>query len=263
MKHLPPTGFHGLLALFLAKRIDPENKNSRVGLVFGSVFPDLDLIGSFFIFILTQDKFLTIYFHRTVTHSLIVMLGLLGIALTFFYYKKLEKRRTISYFLFGFIGGMFLHALLDLFYLDGVTLFWPFQLIGDRTTILSFTFDDLNPAYNDLLVKIIATLDGGFEAIYYFVFAYLASEYDTNQSLRFDYFGKTLIISEWVKKLKRFAWWLIIICVCFLCLAILSINWSTLSRDNFIILLYIPLLPVYVFSGILPLLMRETIEKME
>ncbi len=261
---MPPTGFHGLLALFLAKRIDQENGETRLGLVFGSVFPDLDLIGSFLIYVFTQDKFLTIYFHRTITHSLIVMIGLFVIGILFWYQKTVDvKYKRFGFLILGFVTGMFLHTILDLFYLDGVTLLWPLQPIGDRVRIIPFTFEDLSPAYNNLLVKIIAALDGGFDSLYYFAFAYLASEYKTNKSLKINFSGKTIEIREWRSKLKKIAWFLILVCIVFIFLAFLSIPWPGLDRDNFIILLYIPLLPIYVFSGILPLIMKETVLKME
>ncbi|MFX0185322.1 MAG: metal-dependent hydrolase, partial [Candidatus Hodarchaeota archaeon] len=78
--NMPPTGFHGIIGLLLCSRIDPKHKFLRIGLVWGSVLPDLDLLGSAFIFILTLNTDLALAFHRSVTHSLIVMLFIISCA---------------------------------------------------------------------------------------------------------------------------------------------------------------------------------------
>jgi hypothetical protein len=157
------------------------------------------------------------------------------------------------------VGGMFLHVALDMFYFDGITLFWPFQPLDDRIIILPFTYNDLPPDYNSLLAKIIGTLDGYAEFVLYIVFAHLANSYQTNQELNFDWGFKRLKITNWPTKLSWFSYFLIIEMLFFLSLALFSISWPTLDRDLFFILLYIPLTPVYLLSGILPLIMRDTI----
>ncbi|MFX0207450.1 MAG: metal-dependent hydrolase [Candidatus Hodarchaeota archaeon] len=255
---MAPTGFHGLLGLWLASKLDQKHKYARIGLAAGSVIPDLDLLGSVLIFLVTSDKELSIAFHRSVTHSLVVII----ILLTIFYLANLRfEHANTTYFPFiiGLILGMVIHITLDMFYFDGVTLFWPFQSIGRRTKIVPFTYEDLSPAYNSLEAKIIGTLDGHFELIYYLVFAYLANKYQTNQELKIGYDSKKMIIRKWPQKLKLVSFFLIIEMVFFLSLAFISISWPLLDRDNFIMLLYIPLTLVYLLSGLLPFLMRETI----
>ena len=255
---MAPTAFHGLLGLLIASKLDPRHSNTRIGLVFGSVLPDLDLLGSVLIFILTSDTELTIAFHRSVTHSLVVIATILFIS----YFAKFRYRsvQTIYFpFILGLVGGMFLHVALDLFYFDGVTLFWPLQPLNDRIIILPFTYNDLPTTHNSLLAKVIGTLDGHAELVLYIVFAYLANKYQTNQELNLDWGFKRLKITNWPAKLTWVAYFLIIEMFFFLSLALLSISWPTLDRDLFIILLYIPLTPVYLLSGILPLIMRDTI----
>ncbi|MFW9903959.1 MAG: metal-dependent hydrolase [Candidatus Thorarchaeota archaeon] len=255
---MAPTGFHGLLGLWIASRLDPKYSNIRIGLVVGSVIPDLDLLGSVLIFILTSDVELTIAFHRSVTHSLVII----GAILFFSYLAKLRFESVrLTYFplIIGLVGGMLLHITLDMFYFDGITLFWPLQPLGDRIIILQFTYNDLPTNYNSLLVKIIGTLDGHAEFVFYLVFAYLANKYQTNQELNLGWGLKRLKITNWPKKLTWFSYFLIFEMFFFLGLAFFSISWSILDRDLFFILLYIPLTPVYFFSGLLPLLMRETI----
>ena len=254
---MPPTGFHGLLGLLLASKLDQKHNYARVGLAAGSVMPDLDILGSVLVFLLTTDKGLTIAFHRSVTHSIVVIVIILIIS--FLANLWSESAHAIYFpFILGLIAGMLIHVVLDMFYFDGVTLFWPFQPFGDRTRIIPFTYEDLSPAFNTLVAKIIGTLDGHFELIYYLIFVYLANKYQTNQEIKLGT-SRKIIIYNWPQKLKLFSYFLIIQMIFFLGLAFLSISWPILDRDTFIILLYIPLTPVYLLSGFLPLLMRETI----
>ncbi len=255
---MPPTGFHGLLGLLLASRLDSKHDYIRVGLVTGSVIPDLDLLGSVLIYLLTFDTDLTIAFHRSVTHSLVVISLIIVIGI--FASLSSESARIMFFpFIIGLTVGMVIHVALDLFYFDGVTLFWPFQPFGDRTKIIPFTYEDLSPAHNSLAAKIIGTVDGHFELIYYLVFVYLANKYHTNQKIEIKLQTRRITINNWTRYLRLFSYFLVFSMIFFLCLAFLSIDWSIIDRDTFFILLYIPLTPVYLLSGLLPLIMRETI----
>jgi len=256
--HMVPTAFHGLLGLLIASRLNHKYSYTRIGLVAGSVLPDLDLLGSVLIFVLTADIDLTIAFHRSVTHSLVVILSILFIS--FLANLRYESARKIYFpFILGIVGGMLIHITLDLFYFDGVTLFWPLQPLDDRIIILSFTYNDLSPDYNSLLAKILGTLDGHAELILYIVFAQLANRYQTDQEINFGWASRRFKITNWPKKLTWFSYFLIIEMIFFLGLAIFSISWPNLNRNVFFIFLYIPLTPVYLLTGILPLIMRETI----
>lgn len=255
---MPPTGFHGLLGLILASKLDQKRENTKIGLVFGSVMPDLDLLGSVLLFILTNNKELTLAFHRSVSHSIVIItiILLINYLVTFF-----SDSAKSSYFPFilGLIIGMLIHVALDMFYFEGVTLFWPLQAFGERVRLIQFTYKDLTPAFNSLEAKVIGTLDGHFELIFYLVFVFLANKYQTDQRLTIGYRSKNLLIDEWPKKLKIFSYFLIVELIFFLGLALVSISLPFLDLDTFIILLYIPLTPVYLLSGFLPLLMRETV----
>lgn len=255
---MAPTGFHGLLGLFLASRLGENHKYLKIGLVAGSVIPDLDLLGSVLIFLLTAEKEMAIAFHRSVTHSLVIIAIILITGyLTNFYFKSAS---IIYYpFIVGLTAGMFIHVALDMVYFDGVTLLWPFQPLGERTIILSFTYEDLSPIYNSLLAKIIGTLDGHFELVYFLVFAHFASKHKVDQTIELKLGSKNFIIYSWPQKLKQISYFLIVEMIFFISLALLTINIPSIDRDSFIILLYIPLTPVYLLSGLLPLLMRETI----
>ena len=253
-----PTAFHGLLGLFLASRLNHKYSYTKIGLVAGSVLPDLDLLGSVLIFILTANIDLTIAFHRSVTHSLVVIFLILF--LSYLATLRYESAHSIYFpFILGLVSGMLIHIALDMFYFDGVTLFWPLQPLDDRIIILPFTYNDLSPGYNSLLAKILGTLDGHAELLFYIVFAQLANKYQTDQEINFELSSWRFTIPDWPKKLTWFSYFLLIETIFFLGLATLSIPWPTLDRNMFFILLYIPLTPVYLLSGLLPLIMRDTI----
>lgn len=256
---MPPTGAHGLIGLFIAGKIN--SKSGKVGFAWGSVFPDLDLLLSIFAFILTQDRDFTIYMHRSVTHSVVIMILILfgGYCVSFLWKQRYPN---LIPFLIGLTAGMLLHSLLDFLYLGGVALFWPLQPMNERIILLPYTFEDLSPAFNDLLAKVISTLDGGFEAIYFLVLVYLARKLNTDNELVFTIRSNNFKVLNWHKKLTWFAYSLIGITVAFLVIAFLSISWSFMGLDTFVIILYIPLSVVYMLTGFLPLLMRNTVEKL-
>jgi len=256
---MPPTGFHGLIGLFIAGKIN--SKSGKVGFAWGSVFPDLDLLGSIFVYLLTQDRDFTIYMHRSVTHSLVIMLLILFCG---YFISLIWKQNfpNLLPFIFGLTTGMLLHAILDLFYLGGVSLLWPLLPMDERIILFDFTFEDLSPALNDLLSKVIATLDGGFEVIYFLVFVHLARKFNTDSELVLKFRSKIFTVTDWPKKLSWFAYSLIGVTIIFLVIAFLSISWPFMDLDTFVIILYIPLSVVYLLTGFLPLLMRNTVEKL-
>lgn len=257
---MAPTGFHGLLGLILASLFEKKHQYIRIGLVIGSVIPDLDILGSVLIFLLTANTELTIAFHRSVTHSLVLITLILVVG--YLANLKFVSANTIYFpFTKGLAIGMVLHVILDLFYFDGVTLFWPFQPLGERIVVLPFTYEDLSPAFNSLTSKIIGTLDGHFELVFYLMLAHLANKYQTNQELELGW-GK-IKVQNWPNKLKWFSYFLIIEMIFFLLFAFLSISWPLIDRNTFFIILYIPLTPIYLLSGLLPFLMRETIVHIE
>jgi membrane-bound metal-dependent hydrolase YbcI (DUF457 family) len=254
---MPPTGFHGLLGLLIAGKLN--QKEAKIGIAFGSVFPDLDLLGSILIFIFTQNKSLTVFFHRSITHSYVIMALILIIGILISVVRP-DSSFGVKEFTLALVAGMAIHATLDLFYLDGVALLWPLQSMEDRFILLDYTFDELSPLYNDLLAKVISVLDGGFEAIYYFTFIYLASKLNTDKNIEFSFGAVNYNITNWTKKLRNFALGLIGVTIVFLAIALISINIPSLDRDAFIMLLYIPLAPVYFLTGLLPLIMHKTVE---
>ena len=259
---MPPTGFHGLIGLLIAGKLN--SKPIKIGFAWGSVFPDLDLLGSIFAFLLTQNRDLTIYMHRSVTHSIIIMLLILiggYFVVSFQKYTHRDVYLDLMPFLLGLTTGMLLHVFLDFFYLGGVALLWPLQPMNERFILLDYTYEDLTPVYNNLLPKIVATLDGGFEAIYYLVFVHLGRKLNTDEDVNLGIGSFSLTVNNWYKKLTIFAYSLIVISVIFITMAFLSINWAWMGLEEFIVILYIPLSVVYLLTGFLPLIMRDTVEK--
>lgn len=254
---MPPTGFHGLLGLLLASKLNQKHHKLRIGVVAGSVVPDLDLIGSIILFLLTSNQEVAVGFHRSITHSLVILVLILGLTFVISFFS--QTTRSLFPFIIGYVLGVFLHIILDLFYFDGVTLLWPLQPFGERTRIIPFTYEDLSPAYNFLAAKIIGIFDGHFEFIFYLVFVHLSQKYHTNQELAVSWDTRKIILHNWPIKLKWFSFYIIGQMIFFIGLAFFSIPWAALDRDNFIILLHIPLIPIILLSGILPLLMRDTI----
>ncbi|MHA2226581.1 MAG: metal-dependent hydrolase [Candidatus Hodarchaeales archaeon] len=254
---MPPTGFHGLLGLLLASGLNQKHHRLRIGIVTGSVIPDLDLIGSIILFLFTSNLEISVNFHRSITHSLTIMFLIFGLTSVTSFFSQ-SARNFLPYIIGGLIGAL-IHVILDLFYFDGVSLFWPLQPFGIRNNIIPFTYIDLPSIYNSLLTKIISILDGFFEIIFYLSFAFLANRYTTNQELNLSWCSNKVTIHHWPKKLVKFSYFLIIEMIFFIGLAFISISWPLMNRDNFIILLYIPLIPIILLSGILPLLMCDTI----
>ncbi|MFX0151974.1 MAG: hypothetical protein ACFFAJ_14385, partial [Candidatus Hodarchaeota archaeon] len=101
--------------------------------------------------------------------------------------------------------------------------------------------------------------DGHFELLFFLFLSYLANKYNTDQQLLIRWRSKQFILNDWPKKLRLFSFYLVFQMIFFLLLAFLSISWPFLDRDTFIIILYIPLLPVFLLSGFIPIIMKETV----
>ncbi|MHA1169904.1 MAG: metal-dependent hydrolase [Candidatus Hodarchaeales archaeon] len=249
---MPPTGFHGLTGLFCARFA--RSPSVKTGIVFGSVVPDIDLLGSAFIYAITGSEEATIAFHRTITHSLITIGIIFIIALLF------EKKTTYSpsvggtgeaggidypKLLFGTALGMLVHVCFDFFYLDGVSLLAP--LSWERIIIIDFSYDDMTFSSQ----KKLAAADFQFEAIFWLVLWYLATKKDCCSSISFSFTlsGKKVEIAN-VR--NRFLW--LAVAESVLMLGFLLFAYSPVARNSFIILLYMPgifILAISVFSPLI------------
>lgn len=113
----------GIHALFGAamRKVVPKMEWVLLGVLLGSIFPDLDNFG---IAIATVTKWDTQGIHRTFTHSLFTILVAVAV---FTIYALVRKQRQWKSFGVGFGFGIGLHILLDLIlWFNGVELLWPF-----------------------------------------------------------------------------------------------------------------------------------------
>ena len=117
-------GLHILSGLVIASFIRNEKyKKAKWGVVWGSIFPDIDIIFSAIIFLATGDLEGAIFVHRTFTHGIFAMglVPLLGISLS----RIKEDWKWLSMFSITFAFGMLTHTFYDL--LDGyVSILAPF-----------------------------------------------------------------------------------------------------------------------------------------
>jgi membrane-bound metal-dependent hydrolase YbcI (DUF457 family) len=119
---LPQSGIHSLVGLALRRAV-PKAEWLVFGLMVGSVFPDVDFLvvvyATFAMYPLTG-------LHRTFTHSLFTVVGILVI---FCLVAALTKKRRWFNFGIGMGLGVLIHILLDLlFWFNGEALLWPLPL---------------------------------------------------------------------------------------------------------------------------------------
>jgi membrane-bound metal-dependent hydrolase YbcI (DUF457 family) len=92
-----------------------------LGIVAGNLLPDLDALALGYATFAGKD---THGLHRTFSHSIVVILGLVAV---FYLISAVSKRSRIGYLGLGLGIGMLMHALLDLvIWFRGVEIFWPF-----------------------------------------------------------------------------------------------------------------------------------------
>ncbi|MHA1305600.1 MAG: metal-dependent hydrolase [Candidatus Heimdallarchaeaceae archaeon] len=148
-------GIHLLSGLLLASLW--KRSEYKVGAVFGSILPDIDLFIAALAYLFIGDK--AIDLHRSFTHSFpVILLFCLLIYVFGIIMRKFHPDKTISSYDFtgfcvGLLIGMYIHVVLDLFYLVKVAIFWPFyrEFIGWPLVPLS--------ELSDLALKILQTTD--------------------------------------------------------------------------------------------------------
>jgi membrane-bound metal-dependent hydrolase YbcI (DUF457 family) len=122
---MPQIGIHAIIGLTLRKTF-AKTKLFAVGLVIGSVLPDIDGYGQAYgiLFGGLDGRTSEQVYHRSFTHSLLfaVLVGLL-----FHLIGSYTKKDILKQFGWGVATGMFIaHDLPDtLIYSNGVALFWP------------------------------------------------------------------------------------------------------------------------------------------
>ena len=169
-------GLHILSGLFIASFIRNEkHKKAKWGLVWGSIFPDIDIIATAIIFLITGDIEGAVFFHRTVTHGFFAMglVLLIGIIISL----TKEDLRWISMFSIAFAFGMLTHTFYDL--LDGyVSILAPFSWTKYSITgaILGYQTNTIYMyALNDTYYKAWNAFDVMSDALVYLLVWYWAT----------------------------------------------------------------------------------------
>lgn len=116
---MPQNGIHAVAGM-MARRWMPDREWSRLGVVLGNMFPDLDNLAVAYATLTGSD---THGLHRTFTHS---VLTVLAVILLFYVIARLTKDGRWSHFGIGLAVGILMHILLDLvLWFDGVEILWP------------------------------------------------------------------------------------------------------------------------------------------
>lgn len=143
-------GIHILSGLVIGSFIRNEKyKKAKWGLVWGSIFPDIDIIATVIVFLITGNIEGAVFIHRTVTHGFFAI-GLV-LLIGFLISRTKEDLKWVSMFSIFFTLGMLTHTVYDL--LDGyVSILAPFiwtkysitgSILGyQRNTIYATAFND-------------------------------------------------------------------------------------------------------------------------
>lgn len=113
-------GIHALVGAAVRK-ISPNREWLMLGIILGSIFPDLD---NYTVAIATLAKLDTHGLHRTFTHSLFTILAAVVV---FFLVAQARRQPRWTNLGTGIGIGIGLHIILDLLiWFNGVELLWPF-----------------------------------------------------------------------------------------------------------------------------------------
>ncbi|MHA1992434.1 MAG: metal-dependent hydrolase [Candidatus Hodarchaeales archaeon] len=256
---MPPTGFHGLIGLIGSSNISKEKGNERIAFFFGTVFPDLDIFGSILIFLIGYAQGIPIadlresvvLFHRSATHSIFLILLLLigGLIL---YYSKSKTRENYGKILVYFGIGIGIHVLFDFFYLDGVSIFWPF--LAERIYLpLNLPILEQLP---DNIQRFYSAIDIAFDGIYWILFARLISNFSLDSHINVNN-------DNLMKRRRHLKIGGIIVLTTFTIFGLFGLFSDILMMNEFVILIYIPGMFVLLISCFIPILFRDSVRNMQ
>ena len=171
------TGLHGLIGLGIALATrghmmwdEDGTRTMRLGIVWGTILPDVDLLISIAIIAVGGSMQEAIAPHRTLTHSLLLILTLVIIGVSLW---RTHVSPSVGAGLFGIAIGVLLHVLLDLPYEVGVSFLWP--LLPERFGLLW--------ALPGIWAYIDQTLDFLFAGTFFYALHRLAKKYQTRERL--------------------------------------------------------------------------------
>ena len=118
---MPQMGLHMCVGLAMGRSMGPKDYGFRLGLLAGSVFPDLDFIP--LIPLRFVDRELAVSMHRNFTHS---VLGAVVLSIVVAIVAVLTRTVSAGRLAAGMGLAMLVHATLDVFmWFSGVNLSWP------------------------------------------------------------------------------------------------------------------------------------------
>jgi membrane-bound metal-dependent hydrolase YbcI (DUF457 family) len=123
---MPQNGFHGLVGLATARALSgripkPVHSAFTTAVVFGAVFPDIDMYPTGVAFLLTGPESVYVW-HRTATHCIffVLLLALIG--------TLARGRPLIRWAFWGLALGVLTHEVLDIFFwFAPIDIMWPFS----------------------------------------------------------------------------------------------------------------------------------------
>jgi len=181
-------GLHLLSGLFIASFIrNEEYKKAKWGIVWGSIFPDIDILASIIIFLFTWDLNSAIFIHRSVTHGFFAM-GLT--VLIGFIISRTRKDSNYLLFSLAFAFGMLTHTFYDLLDWE-VAILAPFTFT--RYSITSFNYQT---SIGDTFLKVWNALDGLSDILFYLLLWYWVT-HKANISNE-QIFGKKLLYISFI-----------------------------------------------------------------
>ena len=233
-------GLHLLSGLVIASFIRNEKyKKAKWGIVWGSIFPDIDLIASIIIFLITGDLNNAIFIHRSITHGFFAM-GLV-LLIGFLISRTRTDFKWVFLFSIAFGFGILTHTLYDL--LDGyVAIFAPFSYT--KYSITNITDPDLLTL--GTFFKIYNALDGMSDVIFYLLLYYWGTR-------------KANIINE-LKFAKKLLIVSLISIVYFSCLLVLAFTDISVEMHLIFVYAYWGIIHLPLSIIIVQIKMRETIQ---
>ena len=237
---MPPVGFHGMISVLLSWKA--RNKAFILGIISGSILLDADLYISAIAFVLTRQEDLTTYMHRSFTHSLVIF-GIIFILGVILFVIRNPTTKLLGMALFGIVFGGTTHSILDLFYVDGVAIFWP--LVLQKISPFGLSYTNLSP----MIQKLYGVADLAFESLWWAFLAILVNWKGVDRTLQIGFLK------------VQHSPLILFIAACIegsLMVIFFFLAFFIPDRDLFFVLLYIPGFVILFISMVLPFLLRRT-----
>ena len=233
-------GLHLLSGLVIASFIRNEKyKKAKWGIVWGSIFPDIDILASIIIFLFTGNLNNAMFIHRTITHGFFAM-GLI-VPIGFLISRTRTDLKWTFLFSLAFAFGMLTHTFYDL--LDGyVAIFAPFSYT--KYSITNITDPDLLTL--GTFFKVYNSIDGMSDVIFYLPLWYWATR-KANITNELKFAKKLLIVS-------------FISIVYFSCLLVLAFTDISVEMHIILVYAYWGIIHLPLSTVIVQIKMRGTIQ---